>query len=68
MKMLKNRKGKIDWEERDEQIFVGLSPLLVDCVRLMFQIVGRTKNFVVFFVGSLHVVCDRCTFASFSWY
>ena len=50
------------------RFFAGFSPLLVNCVRLIFQIAGCAKNFVVFFVGSLHVVCDRCTFASFSWY
>lgn len=33
------------------RIFAGLSPLLVDCVRLIFQIAGCAKNFVVFFRG-----------------
>lgn len=33
------------------RIFAGFSPLSVDCVRLIFQIAGCAKNFVVFFRG-----------------
>ena len=48
--------------------FVCLVLLLMDCARLMFQIVGYVIYFVVFFALDLHVVFDKCIFVLFSWY